>query len=70
VAALRTSDGTSATVAREPTPTSRRLRNALSSLESISRVDIADQPVLQRLLHILQELNTGQPTFANVSQIH
>ena len=69
VAALRSSDGSSATAAKEPTSTSRRLRNALSALESISRVDIADQPVLQRLIHIVQELNASHAPFSKVTQI-
>jgi transcriptional regulator with XRE-family HTH domain len=69
VAALRTSDGSPTTAAKEPTSTSRRLRNALSALESISRVDIADQPVLQRLMHIVQDLNASHTPFSNVPQI-
>ena len=68
VAALRTKDGSAACAAKEPTSNSRRLRNALSLLESISRVDIADQPVLQRLLHIVEELNAGPSTFSSVTQ--
>jgi hypothetical protein len=49
-------------------PLEARLVNALSLLESISRVDIADQPVLQRLLHIVEELNAGPSTFSSVTQ--
>jgi hypothetical protein len=55
--------------AKEPSSTSRRLRTAVSVLESISRVDIADQPVLQRLLHIVEELNARHSTLSNATQV-
>jgi DNA-binding transcriptional ArsR family regulator len=69
VAALRTTHGSVAGTAKEPSSTSRRLRTAVSVLESISRVDIADQPVLQRLLHIVEELNARHSTFSNATQV-
>jgi hypothetical protein len=67
VAALRMTNGSGPCAPKEPATTSRRLRSALSVLESISRVDIVDQPVLQRLLLIVQELNAGRSSFSNAT---
>jgi DNA-binding transcriptional ArsR family regulator len=62
VAALRVKHGSGPAVHKgtvdvdKTSPTSRHLRSALSMLESISYVDVADQPVLQRLQLIIENL--------------
>jgi hypothetical protein len=52
-------DGSGPAAIQTPYATSRRLRSALRMVESISRVDVADQSIVQQLFHVLQRLSTA-----------
>jgi transcriptional regulator with XRE-family HTH domain len=56
IAALRLPATSGSYELRAPSTTSRRLQSALRTLESISRVEVIDQPALQRLLQVIESL--------------